>query len=129
MPRNDLPLPTDSELAILQVLWQQGSCTVRDVHARFEKNRPTGYTTVLKLMQIMADKGLVSRDESNRAHVYSANLAEEETQTRLVDDLLGRAFSGSAEQLVLRALSAKQASPEELERIRNMLDSLEGGSL
>jgi predicted transcriptional regulator len=127
MPRFDAPLPTDGELAILQVLWRHGPCTVRDVHERLSQERQIGYTTVLKLMQIMTDKGLVARDETQRAHVYRARVAEEDTQTRLVDNLLDRAFGGSAEKLVLRALTAQKASPEELERIRDILDKLEGG--
>jgi predicted transcriptional regulator len=118
------PLPTDAELAILSVLWRQGPCTVREVHEALHPSQGTGYTTVLKLMQLMAQKGLVMRDESQRSHVYRAASAEAQTQRRLVGDLMERAFAGSAKQLVLRALSVKRSSPEELEEIRTLLDQL-----
>ena len=120
------PKPTQAELAILQVLWQFGQRTVREVQASLNHNRKAGYTTVLKLMQIMTDKGLVLRDESARAHVYRATLSEEDTQYQLVGDLLDRAFQGSASKLVMRALAAKKASPEELSEIRDLLSKLEG---
>ncbi|MEO8180256.1 MAG: BlaI/MecI/CopY family transcriptional regulator [Deltaproteobacteria bacterium] len=116
------PLPTDAELAILAVLWRLGPCTVRDVHQA--SGQGTGYTTVLKLMQLMAQKGLVLRDESQRSHIYRAAMAEAQTQRRLLGDLMDRAFAGSASQLVLRALSVKRSSPEELEQIRLLLDGL-----
>src|SRR5919202_1899583 len=112
------PRPTDAELAILRVLWQRGPSTVREVHEELSRERGTGYTTVLKLLQIMFEKGLVARDESERAHVYRPRQSEEQAQRRLVTDLLDRAFGGSAQQLVLRALTAKPASPEELAEIR-----------
>jgi BlaI family transcriptional regulator, penicillinase repressor len=118
------PLPTDAELAILAVLWRQGPSTVREVHEALHPSQGTGYTTVLKLMQLMAQKGLVERDESQRSHVYRAASAEAQTQRRLLGDLMDRAFAGSASQLVLRALSVKRASPEELEQIRTLLDQL-----
>src|SRR5262245_49047818 len=102
----DQPRPTDGELEILGVLWQKGPSTVRDVHASLEAVREVGYTTVLKLLQIMAEKGLVKRDESQRSHVYRAALNREVTQRQLVRDLLTRAFGGSTEQLVVQALSA-----------------------
>jgi predicted transcriptional regulator len=122
------PRPTDAELEILNVLWQRGASTVRDVHQAITRTRPAmGYTTVLKLMQIMAEKKLVRRDESQRAHVYEAQLAREETQQQLIGDLLERAFEGSAMKLVMQALSAKQASTEELSTIREMLDEFERG--
>lgn len=121
------PRPTPAELAILRVLWEQGPSTVRQVHTRLERERPTGYTTVLKLLQIMTEKGLVRRDESARAHVYAPSAAEEQTQKHLVRDLLDRAFGGSATKLVMHALSARKASPAELSRIRELLDRLEGG--
>lgn len=120
--------PSEAELAILQVLWQRGPSTVRDVHACLEPVRGTGYTTVLKLLQIMAAKGLVERDESNRSHVYRARPEREATQRRLVLDLIEKAFGGSGRDLVLRALSARPASPEELAEIRSLLDTLEGQS-
>src|SRR3954470_6811336 len=106
--------PTDGELAILQVLWRRGASTVKDVHKELESKRKIGYTTVLKLMQIMVEKGLVTRDESTFAHVYQAGIPQEQTQRRLVADLLERAFEGSTTRLVLQALAAKKASPEEL---------------
>jgi BlaI family transcriptional regulator, penicillinase repressor len=117
-------LPTDAELAILAVLWRLGPSTVRDVHEALSPTQGTGYTTVLKLMQLMAQKGLVARDESQRSHVYRAVNAAAQTQRSLLGDLMDRAFAGSASQLVLRALSVKRASPEELEQIRRLLDQL-----
>ena len=122
-----LPKPTDSELAILRVLWERGRSTVREVQEALSTERTTGYTTALKLLQIMAAKGLVRRDESQRAHVYEARLTQAETQRQLVGDLLERAFSGSAAQLVLRALDARGATSEELAEIRRLLDTLEEG--
>ena len=121
------PRPTPAELLILRVLWKQGPSTVREVHERLEHERPTGYTTALKLLQIMTEKGLVQRDETSRAHVYAARAPEDQTQQQLVRDLLDRAFGGSATKLVMHALSARKASREELARIREMLDRLEGG--
>jgi BlaI family transcriptional regulator, penicillinase repressor len=116
------PRPTDAELAILRVLWERGASTVRQVHDALAGTRETGYTTTLKLMQIMADKGLVKRDESARTHVYTAMAGEEQTQRQLVQDLMDRAFGGSAAQLVLRALTADGASESELEEIRKLID-------
>jgi len=127
MPDSPLPRPTDAELEILKVLWRRGPCTVREVFDSLSESKQTGYTTVLKLMQIMAEKGLVRRDESERAHRYEAALAEEETQRQLVGDLLRRAFDGSAKRLVMQALSAERASADELEEIRRLLDRLERG--
>lgn len=122
------PRPTDAELEILNVLWQRGASTVRDVHQAITRTRPAmGYTTVLKLMQIMAEKNLVRRDESQRAHVYEAQLAREQTQQQLLGELIERAFEGSATKLVMQALSAKQTSAEELTNIRAMLDEFERG--
>src|SRR5690606_18397629 len=106
--------PTDSELAILRVRWSQGPSTVRQVHERLAQRQTVGYTTVLKLLQIMMDKGLVTRDASQRTHVYKARLAEDQTQRQLVRDLLDRAFAGSARKLIMQALSVKKAPPEEL---------------
>jgi len=123
----DLLRPTDAELAILRVLWRRGPSTVRQVHEALGRDRETGYTTILKLMQIMNEKGLVERDESERTHVYQARFSEEQTQQRLVNDLLEKAFGGSASQLVMRALAAKEASADELERIRRLLDEMAGG--
>lgn len=120
------PRPTDAELAILRVLWRRGASTVKDVHEELARSSPTGYTTTLKQLQIMAEKGLVTRDESQRAHLYVARLPEEQTQKQLVGDLLDRAFDGSAARLVLRALSSRPSTPEELAEIRELLDELEG---
>ncbi len=128
MSETNLPRPTDAELAILRVLWRLGEGTVRQVYDELNAYQPTGYTTVLKMMQIMTEKGLVRRDESERTHVYEASLPEVETQKQLVGDLLDRAFSGSARQLVLQALSVKQASRKEIAQIRQLLDELEGGA-
>ena len=114
-----LPRPTDSELAILRVLWERGPSTVRQVHEALVGE--TGYTTTLKLMQIMADKGLVTRNESARTHVYSASAGEEQTQRLLVKDLVDRAFGGSSAALVLRALS-EGTSEDELREIRQLID-------
>jgi BlaI family transcriptional regulator, penicillinase repressor len=122
------PKPTDAELGILRVLWSRGPSTVRQVHDALNEVRPTGYTTALKLLQIMADKGLVARDETDRTHVYSANVGESETQRQLLDDLMTRAFRGSAMTLVMQALSGAKATPDELARIRKLLDEHEGGS-
>ncbi len=119
--------PTDAELEILRVIWQRGPCTVRQVHDEVSPRRKTGYTTVLKLLQIMTEKGLVKRDESQRSHVYTAASGEEETQGQLVGELMNKAFGGSAAQLVLRALSDQPASAEEIAEIRRMLNELEGG--
>ena len=127
MPETELPRPTDAELEILKVLWRRGPSTVREVFETLGETKQTGYTTVLKFMQIMAEKGLVRRDETERAHRYEAALAEEETQRQLVGDLLRRAFDGSAKRLVMQALSAERASAGELEEIRRLLDRLERG--
>lgn len=116
------PRPTDTELAILRVLWERGPSTVRQVHEALAETRDTGYTTTLKLMQIMADKGLVERNETARTHVYSAVAGEEQTQRALVKDLVDRAFGGSAATLVLRALSAEGTSADELREIRKLID-------
>jgi len=121
------PKPTDAELGILRVLWELGPCTVRQVQKALNERRETGYTTVLKLLQIMTEKGLVERDETERTHVYQASLAREQTQRQLVSDLLDRAFGGSAKQLVLQALATKKASAKEMAEIRRLLDKFEGG--
>jgi predicted transcriptional regulator len=114
--------PTEAELEILRVLWERGPSTVRQVHESLAEQRETGYTTTLKLMQIMADKGLVTRDESSRTHVYAAKASQENTQRQLVNDLVDRAFGGSAAELVLRALSSHKTSNEELDEIRRLID-------
>jgi BlaI family transcriptional regulator, penicillinase repressor len=118
-------LPTDAELQILSVLWKRGPSTVRDVHEALAVVQDTGYTTVLKLMQIMAQKGFVERDESNRSHVYRAAISEEQAQRGLLGQLMDKAFSGSAAQLVMRALAMQPASKNELEEIRTMLNEIE----
>jgi predicted transcriptional regulator len=116
------PRPTDSELAILTILWERGPSTVRQVHEALAGTRDTGYTTTLKLMQIMAEKGLVTRNESARTHVYAAMASEQQTQRQLVKDLVDRAFGGSAAALVLQALNAEGATPAELREIRKLID-------
>jgi len=118
--------PTDAELAILRVLWDRGASTVRHVNEALSETRETGYTTTLKLMQIMVEKGLLEREDDGRRHIYRPALSEERTQKQLVQDLLDRVFAGSAEKLVMRALSARKVSPNELKRIRQMLDEMEG---
>lgn len=118
------PLPTDAELAILGVLWRRGPSTVRQVHEALSPSQGTGYTTVLKLMQLMAQKGLLVRDESQRSHVYRPASAAAQTQRRLLGDLMEKAFAGSAAELVMRALSVKRASKRELEEIRTLIDEL-----
>ncbi len=115
------PRPTEAELQILRVLWERGPSTVRQVHEALAA-RETGYTTTLKLMQIMADKGLVTRDESSRTHIYAPLASRESTQRQLVTDLVTRAFGGSAAELVLRALSSHTASDDELAEIRKLID-------
>lgn len=120
------PTPTAAELAILKVLWTRGPSTVREVHELLEGD--TGYTTVLKTMQIMADKRLVTRDESSRSHVYSAAIQAAPTETRLVSELMDKAFEGSAGKLAIRALSTGKASKEELAEVRRLLETLEGES-
>lgn len=122
MSKSVTPRPTDAELAILRVLWERGPSTVRQVHEVLARERPTAYTTALKLMQIMTEKGLVRRDETERTHIYHARLTEDQTQRQLVRDLLERAFGGSASKLVMQALAAKRASAEELGEIRKLLD-------
>ncbi len=122
------PRPTDAELEILTVLWERGACTVRDVHEAIAQRKPTQYTTVLKMLQIMAEKRLVRRDEAQRAHIYEAAQSQEWTQRQLAGDLLQRAFKGSAKGLLLGALSSRRASREELAELRKFLDEYERGS-
>lgn len=118
-----MPAPTPAEFEILRVLWTRGPSTVRDVHTALEeRGRDVGYTTVLKLMQIMAEKGLVQRDASERTHIYRAAVAEDATKQRLVSDLLDRAFEGSALGLVMHALATRPADSDELQQIRALLD-------
>ncbi len=122
MATESTPKPTDAELGILNVLWRQGSSTVKSVHEALGEQ--TGYTTVLKLLQIMAEKGLVVRNESQRAHVYAAKHAESATQRQLLTGLMNKAFGGSTSQLVMQALSAKRASARELAEIKKLIEQL-----
>ena len=118
----ETPIPSNSELEILRILWKRGPSTVRDVHDELKKERDVGYTTVLKIMQVMADKKIVTRDESERSHVYTPAVEEKSIKRRLVSELLDKAFDGSAAQLVMQALSDKRASPEDIKKIRKLLD-------
>lgn len=118
--------PTESELEILQILWERGLATVRDVHENLSKTKDVGYTTTLKLMQIMHEKGLVKRDESMRTHIYQASVNKEKTQKHILGKMIDSLFGGSSTQLVLQALgtSENKATPEELEKIQQLLDNL-----
>ena len=116
-----LPKPTEGELELLRVLWSMGSATVREVHEEVARRRPLGYTTALKMLQIMAEKGLVQRTESGKAHLYRATVSQQETQSQMLRDLSDRLFSGSAAQLAMHALSMQPASAQELEEVRKML--------
>jgi len=119
-----VPRQTDAELAILRILWERGPSTVRHVHEQLARDRQAAYTTALKLLQIMTEKGLVERDERERTHVYKAKLSEDQTQRQLVRDLLDRAFGGSAGKLVMQALATKRASADELREIRKVIDGV-----
>jgi BlaI family penicillinase repressor len=123
-PDRKAPLPTEAEMAILQIVWNRGPSTVREVHTAL-RSRRTGYTTTLKQMQVMMDKGLLKRNERYRSHVYEARIQREQTQLQLTRSLLARAFDGSAKNLVLGALSAQPISGSELAEIRAMLDRFE----
>ena len=123
MPVSELPRPTDSELSILRILWRRGPSTVRQVVK--ELGADTGYTTALKLLQIMKEKGLVTRDDAERTHVFAPALPAAATQRQLLDHLLDRAFGGSAQQLVQQALAGRKPSKAELAQLRRLLDSLE----
>lgn len=127
MARPATPRPTDFELEILQVLWDQGPSTVRAVMDTLARRRRIGYTTVLKMLQIMTEKGLVVRDERERAHVYRPRESRRTVARKLAGDLLERVFEGSARQLLLHALEYKKAKPEELDEIRRLLDEMERG--
>ena len=128
MKKSKVAKPTDAELAVLRVLWQRGPSTVRDVWEKLSPEQGTGYTTVLKIMQIMFEKGLLARDESMRSHVYRAAHSEEQTQREVVGQLLERVFAGSAPKLVMQALAAKKATRAELAEIRKLLDRMEGSA-
>ena len=121
----NLPRPTEAELKLLRVLWERGPLTVREIHDGLSGGNSTGYTTTLKILQKMTDKGLVCRDETNRSHVYEPVAKAGDTQRQLVRDLVSKAFGGSPAQLVLHALSEKKATPAELSEIRRLLDELE----
>ncbi len=127
MARHVSPRPTDSELAILRVLWQRGPCSIRAVHEEINRTRVTGYTTVLKITQIMLGKGLVQREDDQRTHIYRAAVPEQDTQQQLVKDLVDRAFGGSAQKLVMQALTATRATPKELAQISKLFDDYERG--
>jgi len=125
MSNKPLPKPTEAELALLRVLWERGPSTVREIHENLSDEKETGYTTSLKILQNMAEKGLVARDESRRSHVYRAVYQAEQTQRQLVRDLLRRAFGGSPGKLVVQALSEETVSADDLLEIRRLLDELE----
>lgn len=127
-PKDPIKKPTNAELAILGVIWDQGCATVREVHTVLSTRQETGYTTVLKHMQIMVEKGLLEKDAGVRPQVFSAAIPRQQTQKAMLGHLLDGAFSGSAGNLVLQALSMREASAEELAQIRKMLDELEGGA-
>ena len=120
--------PTKLELTILRTLWEKGPGTVRDIQARLSETKETGYTTALKMLQIMTEKGLVERDETVRPQIYRAKFSQEKTQRQLVQDLLQRAFGGSVKALVMQAVSTRKSSPADLEAIEKLLDRFEGGS-
>jgi BlaI family transcriptional regulator, penicillinase repressor len=117
--------PTESELEILGILWDRGASTVRDVHEILEKTKEAGYTTTLKLMQIMHEKGLLARDTSSKTHVYTAAISQESTQQQLLNKMIDTVFNGSASQLVMQALGNHHSSREELEKIKQYLDEIE----
>lgn len=123
--RTGLPRPTEAELEILHVLWSRGECTVRDVHNVLHLDDGAGYTTALKMLQVMHAKGLVQRDDSQRAHIYRAAVSKERTQKRFLVDLVQRVFDGSSSQLVLHALGSQRTSPDELREIRRLLNKLD----
>lgn len=126
MPRQSIQKPTEAELEILSILWQRETATVREVHEIINERRPTAYTTVLKMLQIMTEKNLVERETEQKAHVYRAKIEQATTERNFAEDLLQRVFGGSAAQLVMRVLETKPASETELAEIRQMLDEAEG---
>ncbi len=119
--------PTESELEILQILWERGTATVREVHEELSKNKNSGYTTTLKLMQIMHEKGIVSRDDSSKTHIYQPALSRKKTQKQFLDKMINGLFGGSSTQLVLQALGNQKATKSELEEIQKYLDDLKNG--
>jgi len=120
--KQSLPKPTEAELELLRVLWEKGPTTVRDVHDAINVQRPVVYTSVLKILQIMTEKGLVEREESGKAHIYRAAASQEDTQNQLLRDLSERLFSGSAAQLAMHALAMQPTSDAELDEIRNLIE-------
>src|SRR5262245_14691773 len=120
--------PTKLELTILRALWEKGPGSVREIQARLSESKPTGYTTALKMLQIMTEKGLVERDETVRPQIYRAKFSQEKAQKQLLQDLLQRAFGGSIKALVMQAVSTRKSSPEDLAAIEKLLDRFEGGS-
>ena len=126
MPRGPSSQLTEVELQILQILWEQGPSPVRVIHAHLSRQRDTNYSTTVKMLSVMLEKKLVKRNEQQRPHVYSAVVTRQRAQKRMLADLIDQVYEGSATSLVLQALSSKKASPEELSRIREMLDQMEG---
>ena len=126
MKKDAVPRPTEAELEILQILWKHGPCTVRFVNDQMNRKRTVGYTTTLKIMQLMFEKKLLERDETARSHLYRAVIKENETQGLLLDRFLETAFGGSALKLVMQALGNHKASKEEISQIRDLLDNMEG---
>jgi predicted transcriptional regulator len=124
LPSEGLPIPTDAELSVLRILWAKGPSTVRQLHEALSQERDLGYTTVLKAVQVMLEKGLVDRDDSERSHVYRAAVAEGKTKGQLVSDLMAKAFAGSASELLVHALKAGKTKPVELDAIQRLLDQV-----
>ena len=122
--QNPIPKPTESELEILQILWQKGSATVREVHGELSKKKDSGYTTTLKIMQIMTEKALVSRNETNRTHIYTAAVPEDAMQQTLLNRFIDTAFRGSAMKLVMQALGNHKSSADELAKIQQLIDRM-----
>ena len=125
MPRSPSSRPNDVELAILRVVWSREGCTVREVHDALRAERDTGYTSTLKMMQVMCEKGLLKRDDSQRPQVYRPAIPQEQTQKKIVRDLVKTVFGGSARKLVMQAVQSHKISRQELKEIRNLLDQLE----
>ncbi len=128
MARRPSSNPTEVELQILRVLWERGPSSVREVHLALEEDRDTGYSTTLKMMQVMTEKGLLLKDDSRRPQVYRPAISQEQAQTQFVDDMIQRVFGGAADKLILRAVSSRHLSREDIEQIRKLLKKLEGGS-
>ncbi|MCA9091894.1 MAG: BlaI/MecI/CopY family transcriptional regulator [Planctomycetaceae bacterium] len=127
MPRNPSRQPNDVEMAILRVVWNRKSCSVREVHEELQAERQTGYTSTLKMMQVMVEKGLLVRDDTQRPQQFRAAVPETQTQRKIVKEIVQKVFGGSARKLVMQAVQSQKISPEELAEIRKLLDQLEGG--